>query len=81
MGHEILKPDSRHIVDRRAKSDRPADIRRARLKFIRQVRILGLLKCHAADHIPATHVRGHRLQYGPLPIQHADPRRPEQLMP
>src|SRR6516162_8061285 len=81
MRQDVVAPELFDEVDRRAEPDRSGNIRGARLETVRRFLVLGLVEGDVKDHLAAALPRRHREEQIVAAIEHADSRRPVNLMP
>ena len=81
MGVDRLHAHGVQIIDGSAQPDGRDDRRRAGLELGGQIGRSKAVQRDVADHAPAAQERRHGLQQLPFSEQHADPRRPEHLVP
>src|SRR5262249_36257635 len=72
MNANIIEADEVHVIESRAQTDGPGDVRRACLKLVWQISIRGLGEGHRRDHVPAALPGRHCRQVLFLSVEHAD---------
>src|SRR3984893_3439457 len=80
MSGYVLDTEAGQILNGGAERNGAGDVRRAGLKFVRELVVEGLLKRDRTDHVTAALVGRHSIEQGGFAVQNADARRCVQLV-